>query len=108
MQHAGLALATRPQPRQEQVEAGRDQPVEGSGVTQHACLVDRPTARWPRGVVYRADTQQPFPLEWSQLVGERGRLGVAEVSVVVDLAMAVRHGRVEPRDHHVEVGDVKQ
>ncbi len=59
----GPGLATWPQPGQKQVEAGRDQPVQGHGVPQHGCLVDRATVRWPRGVIDSTDAQQPLLLE---------------------------------------------
>ncbi len=102
---------------QQQVQPGSGQPGQHVGVAQRPGTVQRDRARrtgpadtggggpgGPRRVPYDADPQPALALVGPQGLREPGGLLAPDQPVLVVTPMAVRHGRVQPRDHGVQLG----
>ena len=82
-----------------------EDPVQVVGVPQVLVVGDRA----PDGVVVDRRQHQPAGVAvGTQLRGEPGQLGLADVAVVVTVAVALRHRGVQARDHHPQVGHLEQ
>lgn len=90
---------------QDQIEVGSEDALQVVGVLE-VLVVRHDTTN--QVVVDHADPQPAPLLEHPQPVGEPAELGLANPAVVVLVAVALGHGRVQPRHHQPQVGQLEQ